>query len=139
MSAQQGYERYMPGDVVRMQIHIRHPPLHLWVVEAVFLHSGGEEELLAEADDFRPTSTRTALPDGGIGHESLADLSVPIRHGTPRGVYRLVEVAVQTYGGRTFGYTAEEEGLGDLGFEVGAEPEERPVLLVNVLPRSEEP
>jgi hypothetical protein len=139
MSEQQGYERYMPGDVVRMQIHFRHLPLHLWVVEAVFLHSGGEEELLAEADDFRTTSTRTALPDGGIGHESLADLSVPLRHGTPHGVYRLVEVAVQTYGGRTFGYTAEEEGLGHLGFEVGAEPEERPVLLVNVLPRSEEP
>ena len=100
---------------------------------------GGEEELQAEVDDLRTNSKRAALPGGGIGHESVADLSVPIRHGTPHGVYRLVEVAVQTYGGRTFGYTAEEEGLGDLGFEVGAEPEERPVLLVNVLPRSEEP
>jgi hypothetical protein len=40
MSAQQGYERYMPGDVVRMQILIRHRPMHLWVLEAVFLHSG---------------------------------------------------------------------------------------------------
>jgi hypothetical protein len=140
MSAQQGYERYMPGDVVRMQIHIRHRPMHLWAMEAVFLHSGGEEELQAEVDDLRTNSKRAALPGGGIGHESVADLSVPIRRGTPLGVYRLVEVAVQTYGGRTFGYTAqEEEGLGDLGFELGAEPEERPALAMRVFPRSEEP
>jgi hypothetical protein len=99
MSAQQGYERYMPGDVVRMQIHIRHRPMHLWAMEAVFLHSGGEEELQAEVDDLRTNSKRAALPGGGIGHESVADLSVPIRRGTPLGVYRLVEVAVQTYGG----------------------------------------
>jgi hypothetical protein len=74
---------------------------------------GGEEELQAEVDDLRTNSKRAALPGGGIGHESVADLSVPIRRGTPLGVYRLVEVEVQTYGGRTFGYTAqEEEGLG---------------------------
>jgi hypothetical protein len=101
---------------------------------------GGEEELQAEVDDLRTNSKRAALPGGGIGHESVADLSVPIRRGTPLGVYRLVEVAVQTYGGRTFGYTAqEEEGLGDLGFELGAEPEERPALAMRVFPRSEEP
>jgi len=42
MSEQQrGYEGYMPGDVVRMLISIRHQPMHLQSAVAVFRHSGG--------------------------------------------------------------------------------------------------
>ena len=67
----------------------------------------------------------------------MVELSLLIHRGTTPGVYRLAEVAVETYGGRAFDYNAEQEGIGDLGFEVVEEPEEKPVLMLNVLPRSE--
>jgi hypothetical protein len=46
--------------------------------------------------------------------------------GTP-GVYRLNRVTVKTYGGREHHYSAQE--LGEMGFEIVEEPDNRPVVL----------
>jgi len=80
MSEQQrGYEKYLPGDVVRMEIQIRHHPMHLHKAGAVFRQQGREDaDLWAEGEEFRTVSTRAALAGRDLGHQSAVQLSVRI-------------------------------------------------------------
>jgi hypothetical protein len=46
------------------------------------------------------------------------------------GVYRLNRVTVKTYGGREHHYPAEE--LGEMGFEIVEESDNRPILQIEM-------
>jgi hypothetical protein len=53
-------------------------------------------------------------------------LSAKVAPDDAPGVYRLNRVTVETYGGREHHYSAEE--LEEMGFEIVEEPDNRPVL-----------
>jgi hypothetical protein len=137
---QPNYERYLPGDEVRLKVQLRHHRVHLRTVDAVFRMAQGSEEaeLRAEDEGVRTISTQVTLEGRGIGFQSEAELSMRIQRWTPPGVYKLAEIVVETYGGQSFSYEADEEDLGELSFEVVEEPDEKPALMVNVLPHSGE-
>lgn len=126
--SEQRLPKYRPGDEIEMVAHIQHAPMHLREVSARFFSKGQEGGIISHIDlsgtpsisEDQPSQAQTAL------QRSEVRLSAKVAPDVVPGVYRLNRVTVKTYGGREHHYSAEE--LGEMGFEIVEEPDNRPVL-----------
>jgi hypothetical protein len=123
-------QKYRAGDEIDMVVRIEHAPMHLREVSARFFSQGQEEGGIFSHmdlsgtpsinDEVQPSRLRARV-------ESKVRLSAKVAPDGAPGLYRLNRVTVKTYGGREHHYSAEE--LGEIGFEIVEEPDNRPVVL----------
>jgi hypothetical protein len=123
-------QKYRAGDEIDMVVHIEHAPMHLREVSARFFSKGQEEGAIISHMDLSgtpsPRSEDQPFQLKGVLHSEVRLSARVAPDGTP-GLYRLNRVTVKTYGGREHHYSAEE--LGEMGFEIVEEPDNRPVVL----------
>jgi hypothetical protein len=111
-----------------MVVHIQHAPMHLKEVSARFFSKGQEEGGIISHIDLSGTPSISEDQPSQL-HASLQSevrLSAKVAPDDAPGVYRLNRVTVKTYGGREHHYSAEE--LGEMGFEIDEEPNNRPFV-----------
>ena len=126
--SEQRLPKYRPGDEIEMVLHIQHAPMHLREVTARFFSKGQEGGIISHIDlsgtpsisEDQPSQLQAPL-------QSEVRLSAKVAPDDAPGVYRLNRVTVKTYGGREHHYSADE--LGEMGFEIVEEPDNRPVVL----------
>jgi hypothetical protein len=129
--SEQRLRTYKPGDEVDMMVHIQHAPMQLREVSARFFSKGQEGGIISHVDlsgtpsisEDQPSRLQAAL-------QSQVRLSAKVAPDDAPGVYRLNRVTVKTYGGREHHYSAEE--LGEMGFEIVEEPDNRPVVQIEM-------
>lgn len=121
-------EKYKPGDVINVVLHIQHAPIYLKGATALFLPEGRDRGgMLMRGEPSRSADQPNLQSDGHVLSE--ARMSAVVTPDFEPGIYRLNRVTVTTYGGLKHGY--EEEELGDmatLGFEIVEEPDVRPAV-----------
>ena len=125
--SEQRLPKSRPGDEIEMVAHIQHAPMHLREVTARFFSKGQEGGIISHIDlsgtpsisEDQPSRLQAPL-------QSEVRLSAKVAPDVVPGVYRLNRVTVKTYGGREHHYSADE--LGEMGFEIVEEPDNRPVL-----------
>jgi hypothetical protein len=130
--SEQRLRKYRPGDEIDMVVHIQHAPMHLREVTARFFSKGQEGGIISHLDlsgtastsEDQSSQSQTAL------QRSEVRLSAKVAPDGAPGVYRLNRVTVKTYGGREHHYSAEE--LDEMGFEIVEEPDNRPVLQIEM-------
>jgi hypothetical protein len=124
--------KYRPGDEIDVVLHIQHAPMHLREVTARLFSQGQEEgEIISHMDlsgtpsisEDQPSQLQAPL-------QSEVRLSAKVAPDDTPGVYRLDRVTVKTYGGREHHYSAEE--LDEMGFEIVEEPDNRPILHIEM-------
>jgi hypothetical protein len=129
VSEQRLLQKYRPGDEIDMVVHIEHAPMHLREVSARFFSQGQEKGGIISHMDLSGTPStsegQSSQLQGAL--QSEVRLSGKVAPDGAPGVYRLNRVTVKTYGGREHHYSAEE--LGEMGFEIVEEPDNRPVVL----------
>jgi hypothetical protein len=129
-------QKYRPGDEIEMVVHIQHAPMRLREVSARFFSQGQESGIISHMDlngtpgisEDQPSQLQGAL-------QSEVRLSAKVAPDDASGVYRLNRVTVKTYGGREHHYSAEE--LDEMGFEIVEEPDNRPILQIEMGFRTE--
>jgi hypothetical protein len=128
--SEQRLPKYRPGDEIEMVVHIQHAPMHLREGTARFFSKGEEEGGIISHIDLSGTPSisedQPSQPQAPL-QRSEVRLSAKVAPDGAPGVYRLNRVTVKTYGGREHHYSAEE--LGEMGFEIVQEPDNRPVVL----------
>jgi hypothetical protein len=130
--SEQRLRKYRPGDEIDMVVHIQHAPMHLREVTARFFSKGQEGGIISHLDlsgtasisEDQSSQSQTAL------QRSEVRLSAKVAPDGAPGVYRLNRVTVKTYGGREHHYSAQE--LDEMGFEIVEEPDNRPVLQIEM-------
>jgi hypothetical protein len=123
--------KYRPGDEIDTVVYIQHAPMHLREVTARFFSKGQEGGIISHMDlsgtpsisEDQPSNLQAPL-------QSEVRLSAKVAPDVVPGVYRLDRVTVKTYGGREHHYTAEE--LDEMGFEIVEEPDNRPILQIEM-------
>ena len=130
--SEQRLQQYRPGDEIEMVLHIQHAPMHLREVSARFFSKGQEEGGIISHMDLSGTPS---ISEDQPSHlqaplQSEVRLSAKVAPDDAPGVYRLNRVTVKTYGGREHHYSAEE--LCEMGFEIDEEPDNRPVLQIEM-------
>ena len=123
--------KYRPGDEIDVVVHIQHAPMHPREVTARFFSKGQEGGIISHIDlsgtpsisEDQPSQLQAPL-------QSEVRLSAKVAPDDSPGVYRLDRVTVKTYGGREHHYTAEE--LDEMGFEIVEEPDNRPILQIEM-------
>ena len=123
--------KYRPGDEIDVMLHIQHAPIHLREVTARFFSEGQEGGIISHIDLSGTPSKSEDQPSqlqARVGSE--VRLSAKVASDIAPGVYRLNRVTVKTYGGREHLYSAEE--LDEMGFEIVEEPDNRPVLQIEI-------
>jgi hypothetical protein len=123
--------KYRPGDEIDVVLHIQHAPMHLREVTARFFSKGQEGGIISHIDlsgtpsisEDQPSQLQPPL-------QSEVRLSAKVAPDEVPGVYRLDRVTVKTYGGREHHYSAEE--LDEMGFEIVEEPDNRPILQIEM-------
>ena len=125
--SEQRLPKYRPGDEIDMVVHIQHAPMRLREVSVRFFSKGQESGIISHMD----LSGTPSISEDQPSHlqaplQSEVRLSVKVAPDDAPGVYRLNRVTVKTYGGREHHYSAEE--LDEMGFEIVEEPDNRPVL-----------
>jgi hypothetical protein len=129
--SEQGLRKYRPGDEIDVVLHIQHAPMHLKEVTARFFSKGQEGEIISHMGLSGTPSISEDQPSQLQPHlQSEVRLSAKVAPDDAPGVYRLNRVTVKTYGGREHHYSADE--LDDMGFEVVEEPDNRPVLQIEM-------
>ena len=124
---EQRLPKYRPGDEVDMVVHIQHAPMHLREVTARFFSKGQEGGIISHIDlSGTPSISEDQSSQLRASLQSEVRLSAKIAPDDAPGVYRLNRVTVKTYGGREHHDSAEE--LDEMGFEIVEEPDNRPVL-----------
>ena len=126
--SEQRLPKYRPGDEIEMVAHIQHAPMNLREVTARFFSKGQEGGIISHIDlsgtpsisEDQPSQPQAPL------QRSEVRLSSKVAPDDAPGVYRLNRVTVKTYGGPEHHYSAEE--LEEMGFEIVEEPDNRPVL-----------
>ena len=126
--SEQRLQKYRPGDEIDVVVHIQHAPMHLREVTARFFSKGQEGGIISHIDlsgtpsisEEKPSQLQAPL------QRSEVRLSAKVAPDDAPGVYRLKRVTVETYGGREHHYSAEE--LDEMGFEIVEEPDNRPLL-----------
>jgi len=126
--SEQRLPKYRPGDEIEMVAHIQHAPMHLREVSARFFSKGQEGGIISHIDlsgtpsisEEQPSQLQAPL------QRSEVRLSAKVAPDDAPGVIRGNRVTVKTYGGREHHYSAEE--LEEMGFEIVEEPDNRPVL-----------
>jgi hypothetical protein len=123
--------KYRPGDEIDVVLHIQHAPMHLGEVTARFFSKGQEGGIISHIDlsgtpsisEDQPSQLQPPL-------QSEVRLSAKVAPDEVPGVYRLDRVTVKTYGGREHHYSADE--LDEMGFEIVEEPDNRPILQIEM-------
>ena len=131
--SEQPLQKYRPGDEIDVVLHIEHAPMHLREVTARFFSKGQEEgEIISHMDLSGTPSISEDQPSQlqAAALQSEVRLSAKVAPDGAPGVYRLKRVTVKTYGGREHHYSAEE--LDEMGFEIVEEPDNRPVLQIEM-------
>jgi hypothetical protein len=126
--SEQRLTKYRPGDEIEMAVHIQHAPMHLREVTAR-LFSKGEEGGIISHIDLRGTPSMSEAQPSRLQaplQRSEVRLTAKVAPDDAPGVYRLNRVTVKTYGGREHHYSTDE--LDEMGFEIVEEPDNRPVL-----------
>ena len=129
--SEQRLRKYRPGDEIDVVLHIQHAPMHLREVTARFFSKGQEGGIMSQMglsgtpsiSEDQPSQLQAPL-------QSEVRLSAKVAPDDAPGVYRLNRVTVKTYGGREHHYSADE--LDDMGFEIVEEPDNRPVLQIEM-------
>jgi hypothetical protein len=130
VSEQRLLQKYRPGDEIDMVVHIEHAPMRLREVSARFFSQGQEEGGIISHMDLSGTPSMNEdqpSPQLEASLQSEVRLSAKVAPDGAPGVYRLNRLTVKTYGGREHQYSAEE--LGEMGFEIVEEPDNRPIVL----------
>jgi hypothetical protein len=130
--SEQRLQKYRPGDEIEMVLHIQHAPMHLRKVTARLFSEGKEGGIISHIDlsgtpsisEDEPFQLQAPL------QRSEVRLSAKVGPDDAPGVYRLNRVTVKTYGGREHHYSAEE--LDEMGFEIVEEPDNRPILQIEM-------
>jgi hypothetical protein len=129
--SEQRLQKYRPGDEIDVVVHIQHAPMHLREVSARFFSKGQEGGIISHIDLSGTPSTSEDQPSQlQAPLQSEVRLSAKVAPDGAPGVYRLNRVTVKTYGGREHHYSAEE--LDEMGFEIVEEPDNRPVLQIEM-------
>ena len=124
---EQRLPKYRPGDEVDMVVHIQHAPMHLREVTARFFSKGQEGGIISHIDlSGTPSISEDQPSQLHASLQSEVRLSAKIAPDDAPGVYRLNRVTVKTYGGREHHYSEDE--LGEMGFELDEEPDNRPFV-----------
>jgi hypothetical protein len=129
--SEQRLRKYRPGDEIDVVLHIQHAPMHLREVTARFFSKGQEGGIMSHMglsgtpsiSEDQPSQLQAPL-------QSEVRLSAKVAPDDAPGVYRLNRVTVKTYGGREHHYSADE--LDEMGFEIVEEPDNRPVLQIEM-------
>jgi len=129
--SEQRLRKYRPGDEIDMVLHIQHAPMHLREVTARLFSKGQEGGIISHIDlsgtpsisEDQPSQLQAPL-------QSEVRLSARVAPDDAPGVYRLNRVTVKTYAGREHHYSAEE--LDEMGFEIVEEPDNRPVVQIEM-------
>jgi hypothetical protein len=129
--SEQRLRKYRPGDEIDVVLHIQHAPMHLREVTARFFSKVQEGGIMSHMglsgtpsiSEDQPSQLQAPL-------QSEVRLSAKVAPDDAPGVYRLNRVTVKTYGGREHHYSADE--LDDMGFEIVEEPDNRPVLQIEM-------
>ena len=131
MSEQGLLQKYRPGDEIDIVVHIQHAPMHLREVSARFFSQGPESGIISHIDLSGTPSPSEDQPFQLQSRvESEVRLSAKVAPDGAPGVYRLNRITVKTYGGREHHYSAEE--LDEMGFEIVEEPDNRPVVQIEM-------
>jgi hypothetical protein len=130
--SEQRLRQFRPGDEIDMIVHIQHAPMHLREVSARFFSKGQEGGIISHMDLSGTPSIGEDQPSQlqAAALQSEVRLSAKVAPDGAPGVYRLKRVTVKTYGGREHHYSAEE--LDEMGFEIVEEPDNRPVLQIEM-------
>jgi hypothetical protein len=130
--SEQRLRQYRPGDEIEMVLHIEHAPMRLREVSARFFSQGQEEGGIISHMDLSGTPSISEDQPSRLQAplQSEVWLSAKVAPDDSPGVYRLNRVTVKTYGGREHHYSAEE--LDETGFEIVEEPDNRPVLQIEM-------
>ena len=129
--SEQRLPKYRPGDEIEMVAHIQHAPMHLREVSARFFSKGEEGGIISHMDlSGTPSISEDQLSQLQAPLQSEVRLSAKVAPDDTPGVYRLDRVTVKTYGGREHHYSAEE--LDEMGFEIVEEPDNRPILQIEM-------
>jgi hypothetical protein len=114
---------YMPGDVVRMELHVENDGANLDNAFARFVHEGDPQYHVILAQDMAAVIREEAV-DGGTENRVLVEATVPAS--IPEGEYVLEQVHVRCASGRIYRFTREM--LPGVRFRVVKEPCGRMVL-----------
>jgi hypothetical protein len=130
-------QKYRPGDQIDMVVHIQHAPMHLREVTARFFSEGQEEGTIISHMDLSGTPCISEDQPSQLQFrlQSEVRLSAKVAPDGAPGLYRLNRLTVKTYGGREHHYSAQE--LGEMGFEIVEEPDDRPVVQIEMGFRTE--
>jgi hypothetical protein len=131
--SEQRLGKYRPGDEIDVMLHIQHAPMHLREVTARFFSKGQEGGIISHMDLSGTPSISEDQPSqlqASASLQSEVRLSAKVAPDGASGVYRLNRVTVKTYGGREHHYSAEE--LDEMGFEIVEEPDNRPVVQIEM-------
>ncbi len=134
--SEQRLPKYRPGDEIEMVVHIQHAPMHLREGTARFFSLGEEGGIISHMDlSGTPSISEDQPSQLQAPQQSEVRLSAKVAPDGAPGVYRLNRVTVKTYGGREHHYSADE--LGEMGFEIVEEPDNRPVVQIEMGFRTE--
>lgn len=130
MSEERELHEYMPGDVVRMELHVENDGANVDNAFARFVHAGDSQFHVILAQDMA-AMIRGEAADGGTESRVLVEATVPAS--IPEGEYVLEQVHVRCASGRIYRFT--EEMLPEPGarFRITAEPCGKMVLKGAVL------
>jgi hypothetical protein len=129
--SEQRLPKYRPGDEIEMVLHLQHAPMHLREVTSRFFSKGQEGGIMSHMDlSGMPSMSEEQSSQHQALLQSEVRLSAKVASDIAPGVYRLNRVTVKTYGGREHLNSAEE--LDEMGFEIVEEPDNRPVLQIEI-------
>ena len=114
---------YMPGDVVRMELHVENDGANLDNDFARFVHEGDPQYHVILAQDMAAVIREKAVK-GGTENRVLVEATVPAS--IPEGEYVLEQVHVRCASGRIYRFSREM--LPGVRFRVVKEPCGRMVL-----------
>ena len=114
---------YMPGDVVRMELHVENDGANLDNAFARFVHEGDPQYHVILAQDMAAVIREKAVK-GGTENRVLVEATVPAS--IPEGEYVLEQVHVRCASGRIYRFTREM--IPGVRFRVVKEPAGRMVL-----------
>ena len=116
---------YIPGDVVRMELHVENDGANLDNAFARFVHEGDPQYHVILAQDMA-AMIRGEAANGGTENRVLVEATVPAS--IPEGEYVLEQVHVRCASGRIYRFTKEMLPNPSTRFRVVKEPAGRMVL-----------
>lgn len=125
--------KYRPGVEIRLVVHVQHhEEQRLERVELVFSNQERMDKELVFRGTPVPPVSRSPFPGRPI--ESEAEMSLTVPGDVATGLYKVDRVEVETFGGTPYRYHGDElAALGEMVFEVVAEPDHRPGIRAGFL------